>query len=58
MDPGGKNYLFEGPDGKERLPDLFAGNRQLIVCHFMVGTGWDEGELAYGMEWVRYHDDY
>ena len=36
-------YVFEGPDGKETLADLFAGRSQLIVYHFMLGPGWDEG---------------
>jgi len=30
-----KEYLFDGPDGKETLADLFAGRSQLIVYHFM-----------------------
>lgn len=30
-----KDYVFDGPDGKETLADLFAGRRQLIVYHFM-----------------------
>ena len=30
-----KGYVFEGPDGKESLADLFAGRSQLIVYHFM-----------------------
>jgi predicted dithiol-disulfide oxidoreductase (DUF899 family) len=30
-----KAYTFEGPDGIETLPDLFAGRSQLIVYHFM-----------------------
>ena len=38
-----KNYLFEGPDGKESLSDLFGGKSQLIVYHFMLGPGWDQG---------------
>src|SRR5690242_8121806 len=38
-----KEYVFEGPDGKERLPDLFNGRSQLIIYHFMLGPGWDEG---------------
>lgn len=37
-----KNYVFEGPDGKETLADLFAGRSQLIVYHFMFGPGWEE----------------
>jgi len=36
-------YAFDGPDGQETLADLFAGKSQLIVYHFMLGPGWDEG---------------
>jgi predicted dithiol-disulfide oxidoreductase (DUF899 family) len=39
----GKDYEFDGPDGKESLSDLFAGRKQLIVYHFMFGPDWDEG---------------
>ena len=35
-----KEYVFEGPDGKRTLLDLFDGHRQLIVQHFM--WLWDE----------------
>jgi predicted dithiol-disulfide oxidoreductase (DUF899 family) len=38
-----KNYLFEGPEGKKPLLDLFEGRRQLIVYHFMFAPpvgGW------------------
>ena len=38
-----KNYVFEGPDGKETLADLFDGRSQLIVYHFMLGPDWEEG---------------
>jgi predicted dithiol-disulfide oxidoreductase (DUF899 family) len=38
-----KQYLFDGPKGKETLVDLFDGRRQLIVYHFMLGPGWKEG---------------
>jgi predicted dithiol-disulfide oxidoreductase (DUF899 family) len=38
-----KDYLFEGPDGKETLADLFGRHSQLIVYHFMFGPGWKEG---------------
>jgi len=38
-----KDYIFEGPNGKETLADLFAGRSQLIVRHFMFGPGWGEG---------------
>ncbi len=38
-----KQYVFDGPNGKETLADLFDGKSQLIVYHFMFGPGWDEG---------------
>src|SRR5438309_2760460 len=38
-----KEYVFDGPDGRETLADLFDGRSQLIVYHFMFGPGWDEG---------------
>ncbi|GAA0573419.1 hypothetical protein GCM10008997_22780 [Halomonas salifodinae] len=38
-----KAYVFDGPDGKTRLLDLFAGRRQLIVYHFMFDPEWEKG---------------
>jgi predicted dithiol-disulfide oxidoreductase (DUF899 family) len=38
-----KEYVFDAPNGKERLADLFEGRSQLIVYHFMLGPGWEEG---------------
>src|SRR5271168_3411188 len=38
-----KNYVFDGPNGKETLADLFGGKGQLIVYHFMLGPDWEEG---------------
>jgi predicted dithiol-disulfide oxidoreductase (DUF899 family) len=38
-----KQYVFEGPSGKETLADLFNGRGQLIIYHFMLGPGWKEG---------------
>jgi predicted dithiol-disulfide oxidoreductase (DUF899 family) len=38
-----KAYVFDGPDGKETLADLFADKSQLIVYHFMFGPGWEQG---------------
>jgi predicted dithiol-disulfide oxidoreductase (DUF899 family) len=34
-----KDYVFEGPDGKAGLLDLFEGRRQLLVYHFMFAPG-------------------
>ena len=39
----GKNYVFDGPNGKETLADLFDGRSQLVIYHFMLGPDWDEG---------------
>ena len=38
-----KPYVFEGPNGRETLAELFAGRSQLVVYHFMLGPGWKEG---------------
>jgi predicted dithiol-disulfide oxidoreductase (DUF899 family) len=38
-----KEYVFDGPDGKARLLDLFEGRPQLIIYHFMFDPEWDEG---------------
>lgn len=39
----GKEYVFDGPQGKETLAGLFAGRSQLLVYHFMFGPDWEEG---------------
>jgi predicted dithiol-disulfide oxidoreductase (DUF899 family) len=38
-----KDYVFDGPDGKLTLPDLFDGCSQLVVYHFMFPPEWDAG---------------
>ena len=38
-----KDYVFDGPNGKLSLKDLFEGRRQLIVYHFMFDPTWDKG---------------
>jgi predicted dithiol-disulfide oxidoreductase (DUF899 family) len=38
-----KEYVFDGPNGKAELGDLFDGKTQLITYHFMFGPGWGEG---------------
>jgi len=38
-----KQYVFEGTKGKETLADLFDGRGQLLVYHFMLGPGWEQG---------------
>lgn len=38
-----KDYVFDTPEGRRALADLFAGRRQLLVQHFMLGPGWAQG---------------
>lgn len=36
-------YVFAGPAGPVTLADLFAGRSQLVIQHFMLGPGWEQG---------------
>jgi predicted dithiol-disulfide oxidoreductase (DUF899 family) len=38
-----KDYVFDAPEGKVTLGDLFERRSQLIIYHFMFGPDWDEG---------------
>lgn len=38
-----KNYVFDTPEGGRSLSDLFENRRQLLVQHFMLGPGWEQG---------------
>lgn len=38
-----KEYVFDGPEGRRSLSDLFEDCRQLIVYHFMFDPDWNEG---------------
>jgi len=38
-----KEYVFDAPEGKVTLTDLFAGRSQLVIYHFMFGPDWQEG---------------
>lgn len=38
-----KEYVFDGPDGKQTLSELFDGRSQLVVYHFMFGPDWEAG---------------
>src|SRR6185437_7044690 len=38
-----KDYVFDTPQGKKTLSQLFDGRSQLIVYHFMYGPDWKEG---------------
>ncbi|HVO57452.1 MAG TPA: thioredoxin family protein [Dongiaceae bacterium] len=50
-----KNYVFDGPNGKESLADLFQGRSQLVVRHFMFGPEWQEG--CFGCSFASDHVD-
>jgi predicted dithiol-disulfide oxidoreductase (DUF899 family) len=38
-----KAYVFDAPEGRRSLADLFDGRRQLLVQHFMFAPGWEQG---------------
>src|SRR6266705_677523 len=38
-----KNYVFDSPNGKKTLAELFDGRSQLIIYHFMFGPDWEAG---------------
>jgi predicted dithiol-disulfide oxidoreductase (DUF899 family) len=48
-------YVFQGPQGKVRLADLFEGRSQLATYHFMLGPDWVEG--CPGCSYVTDHMD-
>jgi predicted dithiol-disulfide oxidoreductase (DUF899 family) len=50
-----KEYIFDGPAGKETLAELFDGKRQLIVYHFMFGPGWKDG-CPHCSFWADHYD--
>ena len=45
-----KPYLFDGPNGRQTLADLFDGRSQLIIKHFMLGPDWEEGCVGCSFE--------
>ena len=38
-----KEYVFEGANGKETFAQLFEGEHQLIIYHFMLDPDWEAG---------------
>jgi predicted dithiol-disulfide oxidoreductase (DUF899 family) len=38
-----KQYVFDTPNGKQTLAQLFDGRSQLIIYHFMFAPGWEAG---------------
>jgi predicted dithiol-disulfide oxidoreductase (DUF899 family) len=45
-----KPYVFDGPNGRQTLADLFDGRSQLVVKHFMFGPEWSEGCVGCSFE--------
>jgi len=43
MVPVTKDYVFHGPNGDLSLGDLFEGQKQLVVYHFMFAPDWEKG---------------
>jgi predicted dithiol-disulfide oxidoreductase (DUF899 family) len=50
-----KAYVFDGPDGKETLAQLFGRNSQLIIYHFM--WRWDLDQGCSGCSFLSDHID-
>src|ERR1700679_1179776 len=50
-----KEYLFEFPNGRVSLADMFEGRSQLIVYHYMLAPGWEDG--CRGCSFVSDHFD-
>jgi len=50
-----KQYVFDTPDGRRTLSELFAGRRQLLVQHFMLAPGKEEG--CRGCSFMADHTD-
>jgi predicted dithiol-disulfide oxidoreductase (DUF899 family) len=52
-----KDYIFEGPDGRQRLADLFDGRSQLLVQHFMFTPGDETEEVCPSCSFMADHTD-
>jgi predicted dithiol-disulfide oxidoreductase (DUF899 family) len=50
-----KTYVFEAPEGKRTLADLFDGRSQLAVYHFMLTSGSDH--ICRGCSFISDHVD-
>ncbi len=50
-----KPYVFDGPDGKRTLADLFQGRSQLAIYHFMLTPGSDH--ICPGCSFISDHID-
>ena len=38
-----QDYVFDTPEGRRPLADLFDGHHQLVMQHFMLAPGWEQG---------------
>src|SRR5215204_3576613 len=45
-----KNYVFDAPQGKRTLAELFENRSQLIVKHFMLAPGQKDGCVGCSFE--------
>ena len=45
-----KIYVFDTPQGRKTLAELFDGRSQLIIKHFMFGPDWKEGCVGCSFE--------
>jgi predicted dithiol-disulfide oxidoreductase (DUF899 family) len=45
-----KPYMFDTPDGRQSLGELFAGRSQLVTKHFMFGPDWTDGCVGCSFE--------
>jgi len=50
-----KQYVFDSPEGKESLDDLFEKHSQLLVYHFMFAPEWKEG-CPHCSFWADHYD--
>lgn len=50
-----KEYVFDTPQGRRTLAQLFGGKSQLIVYHFMFGPDWKDG-CPHCSFWADHYD--
>lgn len=50
-----KDYVFDAPEGRKRLADLFGGRSQLALYHFMLTPG--DSHLCEGCAFISDHVD-
>jgi len=50
-----QEYVFNGPNGRETLEQLFGKKSQLIVYHFMFGPKWKDG-CPHCSFWADHYD--